>query len=269
MTATLATVAAVARRDLTLERSYHFQLLLRFTVIGTSVVTFFFLGRLVGTSEELARYEGGYFEFALLGLLVLGFAQACISAFSRSIQQAQADGTLEILLATATRLPTLLAGTLVVPMLFALVEGVVYLTLGALLADLVLSPVRILVAALLLLLTLTTFAAFGVLSATIIVLTKRGDPFAGLVLQASNLLGGAMFPVTVMPEALQAVSRVVPAFYGLRGVREMLLTRGPLSAVVPDVVALAVFTVVLLPTCMWFLSRALRVARVTGTLGNR
>lgn len=269
MRTTFARVGAVARRDITLERSYHFQLLLRFTVIGTSLVTFFFLGRLVGSSEELARYQGGYFEFALLGLLVLGFAQACINAFSRSIQQAQNDGTLEILLATATRLPTLLAGTLVVPMLFALVEGAVYLGIGALVADLVLTPVRLLVAALLLVLTLITFAAFGILSATVIVLTKRGDPFSGLVLQASNLLGGAMFPVTVMPEALQALSRFVPAFYGLRGVREMLLTRGPLSAVVPDLLALSVFCVVLLPVCLWCLSRALRIARVTGTLGNR
>lgn len=269
MTVTLGRIAAITRRDIILERSYHFQLLLRFSVIGTSLVTFFFLGRLVGSSEQLARYEGGYFEFALLGLLVLGFAQACINAFARSIQQSQNDGTLEILLSTATPLPTLLTGTLVVPMLFSLVEGAIYLVLGALVADLVLSPVRLLVAALLLVLTLTTFAAFGILSATVIVLTKRGDPFAGLVLQASNLLGGAMFPVTVMPEALQAMSRLVPAFYGLRGVREMLLTRGPLSAVLPDLLALAAFSVVLLPTCLWLLSRALRVARVTGTLGNR
>lgn len=269
MSPQLERIAAIARRDMTLERSYHFQLLLRFTVIGTSIVTFFFLGRLVGTSEELAEFRGGYFEFALLGLLVLGFAQACVTAFSHSIQQAQSDGTLEILLSTSTRLPTLLAGTLVVPMLFALVEAAVFLAIGAVVADLVLSPVRLLLAALVIVLLLGTFAAFGVLAAAVIVLTKRGDPFSGLVLQASNLLGGAMFPITVMPGALQAVSHVVPAYYGLRGVREMLLTTGPLGDVLPDLAALIGFNVLLLPAALWALWRALRIARVTGTLGNR
>jgi ABC-2 type transport system permease protein len=269
VTVTLRRVGALARRDLLLERSYQFQLLFRIGLIGSSVLTFFFLGRLVGTSDELAQYRGGYFEFALIGLLVVAFASVCLTAFARSIQQSQNDGTLEILLATSTPLPTLLAGTLVVPMLFAVVEGLVYLLVGAVVADLVLSPVRMLIAVLLLVLTLLTFAGFGVLGATVIVLTKRGDPVSVLILQATNLLGGAVFPVTVMPEGLQLLSRAVPAFYGLRGMREMLLTRGPLSAVLPDLLALVLFAVVLLPAALWALGRALRIARVTGTLGNR
>lgn len=269
MRATAWRVAALARRDLTLELSYHFQLFIKFMSLGMAVLTFYFLSRLVGSAEELEGYRGGYFEFVLIGLLVMGFSQACVNSFSQSIQSAQSDGTLEILLSSSTRLPTLLTGTLIVPVLFALVEGGLYLGVGILAADLVITPTGLLLSTLLLVLTLGTFAAVGIFSATVIVLTKRGDPFSSLALQASNLLAGAVFPVAVLPEALQAVSRLVPAFYGLRGVRDVVLADAGLADVYPDLLALLAFNVVLLPAAMWSLSRALNVARVIGTLGNR
>jgi ABC-2 type transport system permease protein len=153
--------------------------------------------------------------------------------------------------------------------LFALVEGALYLGVGILVADLVITASGLLLSALLLVLTLGTFAAVGIFSATVIVLTKRGDPFSSLALQASNLLAGAVFPVAVLPEAFQAMSRLVPAFYGLRGVRDVLLADAGLADVYPDLLALLVFNIVLLPAAMWSLSRALNVARTIGTLGNR
>ena len=269
MRTTTARVVAIARKDFTLERSYQFQLCMRFLGIGVSILTFFFLGRLVGDAAELEGYRGGYFEFALLGLMVLALSLGCVNGLSRSIQSAQNDGTLEILLSTATRVPTLLAGTLVVPVVFGLVEASLYLLIGSVTADLRLTAASLLLAALLLLLTVGTFAAVGVLSAAVIVLTKRGDPLSVLVLQATTLLAGAMYPVDVLPEAMQAMSRLVPAFYGLRGIREVLLADGGLAAVAPDLLALVLFNAVLLPGSLWCLSRALRVARVTGTLGNR
>jgi ABC-2 type transport system permease protein len=266
---TLSRIAALVRRDLTLQLSYHFQLFIKFFSIGMGVLMFYFLSRLVGSAQELEGYRGGYFEFVLIGLLVMAFSQACVSSFSQSIQSAQSDGTLEILLSSAMRLPTLLAGTLIVPVLFALVEGGLYLVVGVLAADLRITLSGVLLAVLLLVLTLGTFAAVGIFSATVIVLTKRGDPFSMLALQASNLLAGAVFPVAVLPGALQALSHAIPAFYGLRGVREILLADGGLVDVRTDLLALLAFNVVMLPAAMWSLSRALNVARVIGTLGNR
>jgi ABC-2 type transport system permease protein len=262
-------VTALARRDFIMELSYHFQLFLKFFTIGMSVVLFFFLGRLVGEQEELEGFRGGYFAFALLGLLVVSLSQACVTSFGQSIQSAQRDGTLEILLSTATRLPTLLAGTLIVPVTFALVEAAAYLAIGQAVGALRLTFESAALAIVLLVLTLGTFAAVGVMSATVIVLTKRGDPFSSMVLQATNLLAGALFPIAVLPEWMQTVSRGVPAFYGLRGIREVLLSDAGLSDITTDLLALSAFNLVLLPAAMWSLSRALRIARVTGTLGNR
>ena len=267
--AVLVRVGALSKRDAIIELSYTFQLFLRFTAVAMSVVMFFFLGRLVGQPEELSGYRGGYFEFALVGLVVMGYSQACVNSFAQSIQRAQTSGTLEILLATATRLPTLLAGTLIVPLALASVDASFYVVVGAALGALNVEVGRIVLAALLLTLTLGTFAAVGVFSAAIIVLTKRGDPLSSLVLQASNLLAGAVFPVSILPAPLQVLSRFVPAFYGLRGTRTVLLSDGGFADVSGDIAVLCAFNVLLLPLATWALSRALRTARVIGTLGNR
>lgn len=269
MTATLWRLQALARRDLKLQLSYHFQVFMTLLSTVMAIATFFFLSRLVGSAEQLAGYRGDYFEFVLVGLLVMGFSQACVTSFGHSIQSAQNDGTLEILLSTSTRLPTLLTGTLVVPVLFALVDAALFLGVGFVYAELRFTLAAAGLAVLLLVLTLGTFAAIGILSATVIVLTKRGDPFSTFVLQGSNLLAGAMFPISVLPDSWQLVSRAVPAYYGLRGVREVLLADGGLRDVATDIVVLIGFNVVLLPLAVVALSRALRLARIIGTLGNR
>jgi ABC-2 type transport system permease protein len=269
MRVVLGRIAALTRRDLTIELSYRFQLAMHLIAIVIGVLTFYFLGLLVGDSPELARYDAGYFEFALIGLLVMNFSVVSVMSFGRSIQAAQTTGTFEILLSTPTSLPTLMVGTLVVPMLFAVAEASVYLILGLLLVGFSAPLGSLLLAAILLLLTLGTFAAIGILSAAVIILTKRGDPFSGLVLQVSNLLAGAIFPVTLLPDALQVASRLVPAFYGLRGTREVLLAGGGPAEVAVDIGALVVFNAVLFPVALVALSRAIHLARITGTLGNR
>lgn len=269
MAASLARVSALIRRDLLQELSYHFQLFLQIFAIGVSVMMFYFLGQLVGDSPELEGYRGGYFTFSLIGLMLVGLSQACVLSFGTSLRSAQSDGTLEVLLSTATRLPILLLGTLVVPMIFGFTEAGVYLGVGAVVADLRFGAADASLAILLLILTLGTFAAVGIFSGAVIVLTKRGDPFSSLVLQLTNLLAGALFPIAVMPEWMQVLSRLVPATYGLRGIRDLLLRDGNLASVWVDIVVLVGFNLTLLPAGVWALSRALRLARVTGTLGNR
>jgi ABC-2 type transport system permease protein len=262
-------IGALARRDLIIEFSYHFQLVMGLVAIVISVLTFYFIGQLVGDAQQLAGYAGGYFEFALIGLVLMAYSQVTVTSFGRSIEAAQAVGTLEILLATGTPLATLMAGTLLVPLLLASIQVFAYVALGWILVGFTLPLEGLGIIAILLLLTLGTFAAVGIGSAAVIVLTKRGDPFSTLVLQATNLLAGAVFPVAVLPEWLQVASRAVPAFYGLRGIREIALAGGGLSDVAIDLVVLVGFNAVLLPLSLWALGRAIAIARVTGTLGNR
>lgn len=260
-------IRALARRDRRIALSYNFSLIMRAVSVGFGILSFYFLGQLVGDADAVSQYDGGYFAFALVGLVVISFSITCVSSFSASIAQAQGDRTLELLLSTSTGLGTLMAGTLVVPFTIVSIQMGLYVLIGSLLG-LTFGLAEILLAIPILLLTCGTFAAIGIAASAVVVMSKRGDPFAALAIELTNLLSGAIFPVVLLPGALQAVAHALPAFYGLRGLRSVLLEGGGLSDVALDMLILAGFNGIMFPAALALLRWALKIARITGTLAN-
>lgn len=265
---TRARVLAIARRDLTIELSYQFALVVRLGQVLFLCTTLYFISRLVQDPPELAPYGGAYFAYAVIGLVVTTVASLGLGNFSRSINDEQRAGTLELLLATPTSLPTLLAGAFVVPLLLTAVEIVVYLSIGAILFSLRLPATGLLLCLPVIALTVLTFCSFGILSASFIVLTKRGDPFTLLATQATTFLAGAVFPVALLPGPLQLLAKLVPAYHSLEAMRSVLLADAGLVDILDELAILALSSAVLLPLSLAVFSRSLRWARRTGTLGN-
>ncbi len=262
-----AQMLAIARRDFWVEVSYQFALMTRFFSIAVSVGVYYFIAKIVDPAK-VAQYAGHYFEFVLIGLLLGAISSVGLGAFSDTIQAEQTSGTLEVLLATPTALPTLFLGSLLIPLGFALVEitfvfGVAIVGLGA-----NFQASGMLTAVLAMPATLALFAAIGAISASFIVLSKRGDPFTPLVTQTTNFLAGALFPIAVLPGFLQGVAHLLPPFYALQVLREGLINGKSVTQVGGDYAALTAFAIVLLPLSLFVLKKALRAARVTGTLGS-
>jgi hypothetical protein len=65
------------------------------------------------------------------------------------------------------------------------------------------------------------------------------------------------------------MSHLIPAYYGVTALREVMLAGAGLGDIAGHMVVLAAFDAVLLPASLWTMSRALRFARIAGTLGNR
>jgi len=265
----VAQLVAMARRDVQIQRTYHFQFWMQLANIPLVLFTYFFLGKLVGHPAELSSYEGGYFEFALIGFLTTTFATVALSAFSQSITAEQHGGTLEVLLsAPATRLGTVLAGALAVPIGLASLQAVFLFGLGWYLSPGGFDATGIPLAVLPLTLTIAAFCALGVLSAALIVVTKRGDPISGLVLQATNVVAGALFPVALLPGPIRVLAQLFPAYHGFEGMRAVLLSGAGFRDIAGEVAVLVLFLAVLFPASVWAFARAVRIGRLTGTLGN-
>ncbi|MGH8875114.1 MAG: ABC transporter permease [Acidimicrobiia bacterium] len=261
-------VGVVARRDLSVELSYHYSFAMRYLGILLSIATFFFLSKLVGEAPLLGEYSGGYFEFALVGLIMTGLTATSLTAFNSAVSAEMSAGTLEILLATATRPFSMVAGVLVVPLALRLVDTVLYLGFGVWLLGAGFTAGGLLLSVPLFVMSIMTFAALGILAASFVVLTKRGDPITGLLVQITSLLAGTLFPISVLPTPLQYLSKLIPTFYALRGIRGVLLGGEGFLDILDELAVLAGFTAVLLPIALWSLSRAIRISKVTGTLGN-
>jgi len=263
---TLERILLVARRDIATEVSYQYSFVMRYVSILFSIATFYFVSRLVGDSPELGRYSGEYFEFALVGLVMSGITAASLTTFNQSVGMEMSSGTLEILLATARSYTPLILGSLLVPIVLRLIEAGLYVGLGVGVLGAGFSASGILLSLPLIALSIAVFSGLGLLASAFVVLTKRGDPITGLVVQATNLLAGTLFPITLLPPVLQVVSKMIPTFYALEGVRAVLLDGAGLADVADEMAILAGFTIVIVPIALVAMSRAIRVAKRTGIL---
>jgi ABC-2 type transport system permease protein len=107
-----------------------------------------------------------------------------------------------------------------------------------------------------------------VLSASFVMVFKRGDPMAFVLGGLSAMLGGVFYPVRVLPEWLQSLAALLPITHALDGLRRVLLTGATASdpMVQRDVMVLLLFGAVATPASLLAFRAAVKLARREGTL---
>lgn len=263
----MRTARAVLRRDWQIERTYHLRMLLLFTDTVVLAIGLYFVSKLVTDPSVLGDVEGSYFDFAIVGLAVNSFAGVGLRSFGTTLTREQATGTLDLLLASPATTPGLMSGMFLLPLLLATGQVAALVGFGVGVVGSGLSGGALLLSLPVFLLTTVTFAAVGVASAGLLLLAKRGDPLSGPFFQLSLLLSGAIFPLDVLPGWMQAISAVVPATWGVRAVRELLLGSAGWEDVAPDVAVLVGWVVVLVPLALLVFRVCIATARRQGTLG--
>ena len=145
---------------------------------------------------------------------------------------------------------------------------VVFLVLGVFVFGVDISNANYGAALVIMLLTITSFSSLGILSASFIMIFKRGDPIAWIFTSASWLLGGVYYPITVLPDWLQRFSYMLPITYSLEGMRLALIRGYPFGALARNIYALIIFTVVMLPISVLVFRYAVRRAKMAGSLAQ-
>lgn len=264
----LRTLWAFVRRDLQQELSY------RFAFVGTiggvmfRSLLFFFLSSFVG---EIAHpfwgdNGGDYFSFVILGIAMGGYFSTGLTSFAQALRQAQISGTLEATLMTPLPVWQLIVGSALWSYLLTSFRVMVYLLFGAIFLSLDLSRANVAAALLILLLSVLSFASIGVMVAALIMVIKRGDPLTAVLANSANLLGGVFYPVAILPTGLQWLAACLPLTYALRGLRLAVLEGATWTAVAPDLLALALFCLLLGPLSLWLFATAVDYARNQGSL---
>lgn len=260
---------AFLSRDWRLQLSYRFAFFLQFFSVFFSVFVFYYLSLLVGDSAApyLDAYGGDYFAFVLIGLAFSGYFGVGLRSFANNLRDAQTTGTLEAMLLTPSRLSTIILASGLYDYGYVTVQVVAYLMLGALIFNVQLGG-NVAAAILILILTIIAMTSLGIIAASFIMVLKRGDPVTWIFNSVSLLLGGVYYPVEVMPGWLQLFSRLLPITYSLQAMRLALLSDASWSELLPDLAALAVFCVVLVPLSLLAFRTAVQRAKMDGSLAH-
>jgi len=262
------TMPVFLQRDLKTQVSYRLSFLLQLAGIFFSVTSYYFVGQVFGmqTNPYLAAYGGDYFSFVLIGIAFLGYQSVALYGFSNVVQSAQTTGTLEAMLTTPTRLSTILLGSSAWNFIFTSFRVMLYLLAGVTFFGARFTGANWGAALLVLLLTVTSLSAIGILSASFIMVFKRGSPINFLISSVSLLLGGVYYPVEVLPARLQALARLYPLTTSLQAMRRALLMGASLSSLAGDLGILLGFTLLLMPLSLAAFRYAVQRAKRDGSL---
>jgi ABC-2 type transport system permease protein len=254
------TVEGYVRIDLVEERMFPATSIMRYIAVVFPVLLYYFQSTFLQISDQL-------FVMMIVGTAVIAGLQDALTTLTSRLNFAMERGTLETYL--------------VEPVPWALIPVAMNVWrsfTGALLACFMVgvgwmlgAPINgsgIPLALFVLFLGIIACNALGSFAAAFIVLFKRGEPVVMLFSLATAVLGGALFPISVLPEWIRWVSYLVPHTYVISAIRQLLIEGAPSDglSVGMSIGILMVFCVVSMAAGIYVFDRSLRLARRLGIL---
>jgi ABC-2 type transport system permease protein len=254
---------AIMRRDLHVYLSYRTRLVSQLLTAVFSLALFYYVSRLVHVSGF--KSHDSYFGFVVVGLALVSVMYSCFLV-PELVRQELVAGTFDrLLLSPFGGVRSVLAMTLF-PLLLSFVMATLTLALGCIVFGLQLHWSTVPWALPVMVLALLAFLPIGLLFAGLTVVVKQGNMGTSWVIALMALTGGVYFPVTVLPNWLQTVSRLQPFTPATSVLRHLLVDSPVTTAFWPSLLKLAAFAAVLLPLSILVLSSAIRLSQRRGTI---
>lgn len=259
-------IMAILRRDLLTAVRYRSAFMLTATGTMAELAAFYYLSRAVGPGF---RPEGlDYFSFLLVGTGFYTFLVMGIHSFLQAVQEAQQNGTFELLMTTATPPPVLILLSATSAFSRSTVQLLLYLGAGLLIFKGALPRPGIAASLLIFVLSLIIAAAIGMMAAALQVAIQKGSVVLWVLGSGAWLLTGTLFPVASLPPPLRLVAQLIPITHALDSMRVALLQGASVLALSREIGILSLFCAVLLPLGLMMFSYTLRKARQEGTLSS-
>jgi len=259
---------AFIKRDFIILSSYKMALIT--TTIGAifPLLSYFFIAKLIpsNTQESLGLYGGDYFSFTLIGLAFSTYFITAVQEFSALMRRDQMAGCLEALLSSQTDTKSLIF----MSALFKFIHNgsilIVMFAVSCFFLGFDLSRMNIISTLVTIFLSLITFISLGIFSAAGTIIFKQGEPFGLIFGTLSSLLGGAVFPVALLPFGLKILSVIFPITYSLEALRLSILQGYTIGMLSQQLIILLLMAAVLFPMSLLFFEWAVEKGKRNGTL---
>ena len=263
------TLGAFIRRDWAIVRSYRAAFVIDAFGIVFMLAMAFYVARIVDGSQLDAKtgVPGGYFAFATVGIALVRMVQTGLSAFAARLRNEQMTGTLETLMVAPVSPSLVVVASGAYGLLRALITGTLTIVVAVLLFGLHLdaSPDSLAAAAGALFACLALFTSVGVVVAAFTILFRQTSTALGALTAVLALIGGAYFPISVLPGPLHALAVANPFTWGVDVLRQAVLA-GHLE--LGKLGLLLAFDVLLFPAALFMFRLAVNRARLNGTLSH-
>jgi len=153
-------------------------------------------------------------------------------------------------------------------LIMATLDLIIYISLGIFAFKINFKNVNLLSTIIILFLTIASFSGLGILSASFIIILKRGNPISWIINSIEGLIGGVYFPITVLPHWLQFASQFLPITYAIKAVQLSVFRGYSVNQLLKEIVFLLLFSCLLLPLSLKAFTYSLKKARRDGSLSS-
>lgn len=214
----------------------------------------------------------------VVGVLMWSLLSELFEGIASSISFERWEGTLEYTFMAPVSRFTHLAGVSLYASAFSVVRTAIILCGLLLFVDLDLRGANVFGILVVLLVSSVAFIGLGLMAAVLPVMSpERGAEATNIFQGVILLVSGVYYPVSVLPGWLQPLSAISPATYALSACRKLIgvnqpgstpehLVGAPLSAVVPELLVLALMGVVMIPAGLFVFGWVENWAKRTGKL---
>ncbi len=205
--------------------------------------------------------------YLIIGTLVWHYLSNIFMLTSEVIAWERWEGTIEYTLMAPVRRWVHLIGQTAYSLIYSLITALIIGGTTALFFQLDLSRANLAGAALVILAGSLSLISIGIVASILPLLyPERGAQMTSVVQASFLLVSGVYYPITVLPEWMQAIAVLSPITYVLDGVRAAVLDGKPVSELTKFIVPLLVLGLVLLPVGIRAFKMAEDYAKRSGKL---
>jgi ABC-2 type transport system permease protein len=255
----------IVRRDAVLFMTYRTQLVSQ--VLGPlfTITLFYYISHLV--TARTIHSPGGYFGFVIVGLVIVQILTISLGVMPVSVRQELVSGTIERFLVSAHGPVNGIVGTMLFPLVNAMLTGVLTLVLGAVVFGLPIArpggraiPVS--------LLGMLAFMPFAFFLVALVMAFKQAASATQFVIAGLAIVGGLYFPIAVLPDWIRWSAEVQPFTPATDLLRHLLIDSPLRQSAGVDLLKLVGFVILLLPAGFALLRLSIRYGQRTGTVAE-
>jgi ABC-type polysaccharide/polyol phosphate export permease len=255
--------AGIVRRDWITFKSYKMQLFSVPLGMFVSLCLFYYVSRMITVSAYGS--SDTYFAFIVVGMLIVTVLQSTLLV-ATGVRGELVSGTFERMLLSPFGSVAGVASMMLFPFVSSMVTATIVLLMATVIFGLPVQWSTAILAYPIAALGAGSFAALGMIFAATVLIFKRTVAGAGLLLTLISFTSGVYFPIALLPNWLEWVSRVQPFTPSIQLMRHVLV-----GAALPDsawvlVAKVAGFVIVMVPLGLVSVSVATRLGQRTGTI---
>ncbi|MFO7167879.1 MAG: ABC transporter permease [Chloroflexota bacterium] len=265
-----AAYAFIERNANLIKRYWAWELVwLAYSIVNALSITF--IGKASSSITGVALTQAqinSFILYLMVGTLVWHYLAMVFDLVSESIQWERWEGTIEYtFMAPISRLTHLL-GQAAFAVLYGVLHTAVILGIVALFFQIDLGHANLPSMLLVLLTGSMSFIGLGMLAAVLPLLSpEKGLQMTNIIKALVLLVSGVYYPIDVLPQWLQPLATISPAYYMLTGMRAGLLDGATVGQVLtPYVLPLFITGLITIPVGLLVFMRAERYAKATGKL---